>query len=154
MDDTDDSTEATNVVDRFDAAREALSDGDLSTMLQVLSLSSLGDEIEDRAVTILAPTNDAFTALSADELQDLITNPTEIDDVLRRHVIDEALTFDELSARETVTVLSGDTLTVETTGSTVTVDGAVVTPPEDDAVSGEEGEEIVVFRIDQVLLPS
>ena len=46
MDETDDSTEPTNVVDRFDAAREALSDGDLSTMLQALSLSSLGDEIE------------------------------------------------------------------------------------------------------------
>jgi uncharacterized surface protein with fasciclin (FAS1) repeats len=154
VDETDDSTEPTNVVDRFDAAREALSDGDLSTMLQVLSLSSLGDEIEDRAVTILAPTNDAFTSLSADELRDLLANPSEIDDVLRRHVIDEALTFDELSARETVTVLSGDTLTVETTGSTVTVDGAVVTPPADDAVSGEDGEEIVVFRIDKVLLPS
>ena len=64
------------------------------------------------------------------------------------------MTFDELSARESVTVLSGDTLTVETTGSTVTVDGAVVTPPDDDAVAGEDGEEIVVFRIDQVLLPS
>ena len=87
-------------------------------------------------MTILAPTNDAFTSLSADELRDLLANPSEIDDVLRRHVIDEALTFDELSARETVTVLSGDTLTVETTGSTVTVDGAVVTPPADDAVSG------------------
>jgi uncharacterized surface protein with fasciclin (FAS1) repeats len=151
---SDDGTATTDIRDRLETAREALSDRDFSTMLQALNLSSIADEIEGRAVTILAPTNDAFTSMSASELRGPRANPTEIDDVLKRHIIDEALTFDELSARDSVTTLSGDTLTVTTSGSTVTVDGAVVTPPTDDRVSGEEGEEIVVFRIDRVLLPS
>jgi uncharacterized surface protein with fasciclin (FAS1) repeats len=138
--------------ERIDAARTALAEGDFSTMLQALELSSLGQEIEGRAVTILAPTDDAFSELSANELTDLLANPTQVDDVLKRHIIDEALTFDELSARDEVTALSGESLAVESSGSTVTVDGAVVTPSTSDAVAGEDGEEVVVFGIDRVLL--
>jgi len=158
---TDDSSADTVTLDsavddaaaRLDAAREALADGDLSTMLEALSLSSVGEEIEGRAVTILAPTNDAFAALPAGELTDLLANPTQIDDVLRRHIIDGAMTFDELAAQDEVTTISGESLAVTTAGDDVTVEGAAVSAPENDAVAGQEGEEVVVLRVDHVLLP-
>ena len=139
--------------DRLDAARGALADGDLSTMLEALNLSSVGDEIEGRAVTILAPTNDAFAELPAGDLADLLANPTEVDDVLRRHIIDGAMTFDELAQRSEVTTISGESLAVESDGTDVTIEGATVTPPANDAVAGQEGEEVVVLRVDHVLLP-
>ena len=137
---------------RFDRAKDTLAAGDYSTFLNLLQLSGLAHEIEERQVTILAPTEDAFKKLTKDQLADLATNPTKIDDILKRHIVDEVLTFDELAAKSSVTTLSGDTLTVSNDGGTVTVNGAVVSEPKSDSVSGEEGQEVSVLGIDTVLL--
>jgi uncharacterized surface protein with fasciclin (FAS1) repeats len=137
---------------RFDRAKDALAAGDFSTMLKLLDLSGLAREIEDRQVTILAPTEDAFKKLTKDQLADLVTNPTKIDDILKRHIVDEVLSFDELAAKSKVTTLSGEALTVSNDGGTVTVNGAVVSEPKSDDVSGENGQELSVLGIDTVLL--
>ena len=137
---------------RFDRAKDALAAGDFSTFLNLLQLSGLARDIEERQVTILAPTEDAFKKLTKDQLTDLATNPTKIDDILKRHIVDEVLSFDELAAKSSVTTLSGDTLTVSDDGGTVTVNGAVVSAPKSDSVSGEQGQEISVLGIDTVLL--
>jgi transforming growth factor-beta-induced protein len=121
-------------------------------MLKLLDLSGLAREIEDRQVTILAPTEDAFKKLTKDQLADLVTNPTKIDDILKRHIVDEVLSFDELAAKSKVTTLSGEALTVSNDGGTVTVNGAVVSEPKSDDVSGENGQELSVLGIDTVLL--
>jgi uncharacterized surface protein with fasciclin (FAS1) repeats len=151
---TGDSTADTELDERLDAAADALRAGDFSRMLDLLELSGVADELEGREITILAPSDEAFDALSSDELQDLATNPTQIDDIIKRHVLDELLTYDELKALSEVTTMSGETLTVEVDGDDVRVGGALVTPPEDDAVSGEPGQEVAVFGIDTVLLES
>ena len=137
---------------RFDRAKDASAAGDFSTMLKLLDLSGLAREIEDRQVTILAPTEDAFKKLTKDQLADLVTNPTKIDDILKRHIVDEVLSFDELAAKSKVTTLSGEALTVSNDGGTVTVNGAVVSEPKSDDVSGENGQELSVLGIDTVLL--
>ena len=137
---------------RFDRAKDALAAGDFSTFLNLLQLSGLAHDIEERQVTILAPTEDAFQKLTKSQLADLATNPTKIDDILKRHIVDEVLTFDELAAKSSVTTLSGDTLTVSNDGGNVTVNGAVVSTPKSDSVSGEQGQEISVLGIDTVLL--
>jgi len=137
---------------RFDRAKDALEAGDYSTMLKLLNLSGLAKEIEDRQGTILAPTEDAFQKLTKEQLSDLVTNPTKIDDILKRHIVDEVLTYDELSAKPKVTTLSGETLTVSDDGGTVKVDVAVVSEPKSDSVSGEDGQELSVLGIDTVLL--
>jgi len=137
---------------RFDRAKDALAAGDFSTFLNLLQLSGLAREIEERQVTILAPTEDAFQKLTKSQLADLATNPTKIDDILKRHIVDEVLTFDELAAKSSVTTLSGDTLTVSNDGGNVTVNGAVVSAPKSDSVSGEQGQEVSVLGIDTVLL--
>lgn len=148
----DAGTDSTSLDDRLDAAADALRDGDFTTMLRLLELSGIADDIEGREITILAPTDGAFTDISADELENLLTNPTQIDDILKRHIVDELLTYDQLGELSEVTTISGETLTVENVGGEITVDGAVVTPPEADAVSGESGQELAVFGIDRVLL--
>lgn len=143
---------ASSGTSRFDRAKDALAAGDFSTFLNLLQLSGLARDIEERQVTILAPTEDAFQKLTKDQLADLATNPTKIDDILKRHILDEVLTFDELAAKSSVTTLSGDTLTVSNDGGTVTVNGAVVSAPKSDSVSGEQGQEVSVLGIDTVLL--
>jgi uncharacterized surface protein with fasciclin (FAS1) repeats len=145
---TDDST----LEDRIDAASEALSDGDFSTMLELLNLSGLGDEIEGRSITILAPTEAAFDELTADELSDLATNPTQLDDVLRRHLIDGVLSYEELTEMTEVETMSGDVLVVSFDDGELTIDGAVVHEPTTDATSGEPGQEVAVFGIEKVIL--
>ena len=147
------TTEAAESGDsRLERAKDALAAGDFSTMLELLELSGLAGEIEEREVTILAPTEEAFSELSSDDITDLLANPTQIDDILKRHVIEGVLTFDELAAMSEVTTLSGDVLVVSGDGGSVTVDGAVVSEPSSESLSGAEGQEISVLGIDRVLL--
>ena len=105
-------------------------------------------------MTILAPSEEAFGKLSRDEVTDLLANPTKIDDILKRHIIDEVLTLDELSAKTEVKTLSGETLVVSEANGSLTVAGAMVSAPSDESVSGEEGQELAVLGIDRVLLDS
>lgn len=141
------------VSDRLDTASEALQDGDFSTMLTALKLSGLGKEIQDRAVTLLAPTDTAFKDLDSSQMSDLLTNPTKIDDVLRRHVLDGAYTLDQLRSMTSVKTIDGETLTVATSGSDVTIDGATVSElSSSSSSSSTDGRELMVFQIDKVLL--
>jgi len=141
------------VSNRIDEARTALDNGDFTTMLRALELSGLAKDLEDKEVTILAPTDTAFKALSAGTVTDLLANPGQIDDLLKRHIIDGLLTFDELSAKTSVKTMSGETLPVTNEGGVVKVDGATVTEM-DKSVSADNGQDVAVFSIDRVLLDS
>ena len=119
------TTSAAGVDNRFDRAKEALAAGDFSTMLELLSSlawrrdrGSCGDDprsdrrcLQGSAARISWPT---------------CAKPNEIDDILRRHIIDEALTFDELAAKADGDRSVGETLAVATGGTEITVEGAVV----------------------------
>jgi uncharacterized surface protein with fasciclin (FAS1) repeats len=72
---------------------------------------------------------------------------------LKRHIVDEVLTFDQLKTKSSVKTLSGDTLTVTNEGGTVKIDGATVTEL-NKAVTADNGQDIAVFSIDRVLLSS
>ena len=95
----------------------------------------------------------AFSDLSAGTVTDLLADPSQIDTLLKRHIIDGLLTFDELSAKTSVETMSGDTLPVTNEGGVVKVDGAAVTET-DKSVTGENGQDVAVFSIDRVLLDS
>lgn len=151
----DDSTSGTDLAldDRIDEVRDALSNGDFSTTLDLLELSGVADEIEGREVTVLAPNESAFSDLSADDLSELITDPDSARELLRRHIIDGLYTYEELAALDEVTTISDETLTI-TMSSTdeVMMNGATVSPSDMDALAGDEGQEIAVFGIDRLLL--
>ena len=143
--------DASELGDRIDTATDALKAGDFSTLLEALSLSSVADEIEGRAVTILAPTDDAFSELAADEIADILANPTRLDDLLKHHIVDGAFSYDDLASMTSVTMLDGAKLPVTSDGSKVLVGGATVSEGPTDATNGTEGEEVVVLSIDRVL---
>jgi uncharacterized surface protein with fasciclin (FAS1) repeats len=137
--------------DRVDNIRDALSDGDFSTMLDLLDLTGISDELEGREITVLAPTEAAFRTLSVDELGELVTDKDRAEALLRRHILDGVYTYDELAALTEVTTISDETLPVTTQGDSVIVAGATITPPDADNLDGEEGQEVAVFGIDQIL---
>jgi uncharacterized surface protein with fasciclin (FAS1) repeats len=141
--------DAAELEQRLDAARSALAQGDFSTMLRVLALSNLAEEIEDRSVTILAPDDAAFEALSADQLADLLADSDRVNEVLSWHVIDEALIWEQLADRSQVTTIRGEVISVETSNGVVAVGGARISEL---AGTNLEGQEVAVFTIDRVLL--
>ncbi len=75
-------------------------------------------------VTILAPTDDAFTTTfsrgALDEL--LLSRQGELRALLEAHMIDEALSLPELLEVSSVTTLAGDTLKIDPAGSMARLD--------------------------------
>jgi uncharacterized surface protein with fasciclin (FAS1) repeats len=136
------------VESRLDRASEALAQGDFSTLARALQLSGLADAIEDEQVTLLAPNDNAFAQLSASDLDTLLSDLSQLQNVLNRHLIDEALTWDQLRERSEVTTVAGDVLPVTVENDTVTVGGAVVTEP----AQNIQDQDITIFAIDRVLL--
>ncbi|MCH7414952.1 fasciclin domain-containing protein [Belliella sp. R4-6] len=111
------------------------------------------------AITVFAPSNDAFsaalTAFGAADLGQLVTKiggVGNLETVLGFHVVPAVAFSSDLAATNTFTTVSGQQLTVNVSGSNVTVIDAagntanVVTPN----VAIENG---VVHVIDRVLLP-
>lgn len=150
--DDDASTDVSTLEDRLDTIEEALEDGDFSFMLEALNLSGLAEDIEQNEVTILAPTDEAFGELDVRDYAELLTDPEELQDIVNRHIIDEVLTFDELSERTEVTTTSGQTLQVTFEEGVLEVGGAVVTERENAPVGDDQVQEFAVFAIDRVLL--
>jgi uncharacterized surface protein with fasciclin (FAS1) repeats len=144
------SDQVSSTVDQIDAA---LKDGPYATISEILHLTGISDQLEGREVTLLAPTEDAFKALSGSQLKDLIANPTQIDDLLKRHVIDGAYTYDELAQQQTVKAMDGTTLNVTDEGGTLKVDGATVEKIDKAQANGDNGDaKVVVLSIDALLL--
>jgi uncharacterized surface protein with fasciclin (FAS1) repeats len=152
-DGSDDTASAgTGLDDRIDTVSEALENGDFSVMLEALNLSGLAEELEGQEITILAPTNEAFTGLDVGDYADLLTDADAVEELISRHIIDEVLSYEELSERTEVTVRSGDTYTVTFENEVLMIDGVTVTEPGPDALEGDAGQEVAVLSIDSVLL--
>jgi uncharacterized surface protein with fasciclin (FAS1) repeats len=149
---TDASQVSAEGADRLKTASAALADGDFSIMVQALGASGLGDELEDRDVTILVPSDDAFADLGTDGAVDLLADPSSIDDILRRHVLVEAYTLAELAEQTSVETMAGDELTVTDEGGVLEVGGARVTEIDGADERTGSGRELQVFAIDRLLL--
>jgi uncharacterized surface protein with fasciclin (FAS1) repeats len=75
-------------------------------------------------VTILAPTDDAYTArFTQDTIDDLLLNrQDELRDLLEAHIVDEALSLEQMRTAGSVTTRSGDTLAVTAAGTNLRID--------------------------------
>ncbi len=135
-----------------DTAQQSLVDAieslGLSSLATAVAEVDLTDVTGSDGFTFLAPDDRAFTALGADQLADLLSDPERLADTLRNHVIEERLDSASLAGRDTVTTASGSTLDVVTEGDTVMVGGAEVVDADTDAGNG------VVHVIDSLILAS
>lgn len=151
-DTTDGTTDGTTLDGRLDEIEQALADGDFTLMLEALNLGGLADEVEESDVTVLAPTDEAFATLSVSEYGDLLSDADAVRELVNRHLIDEVLTYEDLSERTEVTTVGGDVLEVTFDNGVLRVEGGVVTEPAGDLPDGGDGQQIALLSIDTVLL--
>ena len=146
----DDRSDGTAPADRPVATGDGDATDKVATamMAALIALAGLDQELAlPASLTLLAPTDEAFDELSAQEMASL----TEDLDVLRafveRHIIDARLLAAELQARTVVTARSGDALAVRGRGSMLIIGGTRVLTK--DIAAGAA----VIHTVDTVVLP-
>lgn len=133
----------------------AASNPDFSTLVAAVSAAGLVDTLKSEGpFTVFAPTNDAFAALPAGTVDNLLLpeNKDQLVAILTYHVVSGAVTSDQvLGQKLDVATVQGDTIRVDGTGgkygAAVRVNNANVTAADIIATNG------VIHVIDKVLLP-
>jgi uncharacterized surface protein with fasciclin (FAS1) repeats/predicted lipoprotein with Yx(FWY)xxD motif len=119
------------------------------TLESAVIAAELADDLSgDGPFTVFAPTDDAFGALPAGTLDDLLADPTgDLAEILQYHVVSGKVMSGDLEDGMKVETLLGDSIMIEITDGNVFVNGAQVIIPDLEAGNG------VVHVIDAVLLP-
>jgi uncharacterized surface protein with fasciclin (FAS1) repeats len=94
-------------------AQALASNPELSTLNRAIEAAGLGETLASAgAITLLAPTNEAFAALPAGTLDGLLTpeRKAELVKLLQGHVLGSEQTPDTLKVRRSVTTLAGNEL--------------------------------------------
>lgn len=130
------------------AATAASNNPILSTLVSAVSAAGLVDTLNGEGpFTIFAPTNDAFDAVPAADLEAVLADTDLLTSVLTYHVVaGERLTAAELAERGTVETVNGARLTIGSDGTVV--NGAQV------VCANVMTANATVHIIDGVLLPS
>merc|ERR1712028_159595 len=128
----------------------AIATPDLSTLVTALKAADLVDTLSGKGpFTVFAPTNEAFAALPAGVLANLLKpeNKAQLVDILTYHVASGDVQAEDLKDMEKITTLEGKSVTARVSGSSIFINSAKVTAADNDASNG------VVHIIDAVLMP-
>jgi uncharacterized surface protein with fasciclin (FAS1) repeats len=119
----------------------------LSTLVSAVTAAGLADTLNQaEAITLFAPTNDAFAKIPADTLKSVLADKKALTDILTYHVVPDRRTSADLDAGSFKT-LQGGTITTAATGDTYTANDARI-------VCGDlTTSNAVVHVIDTVLMP-
>jgi transforming growth factor-beta-induced protein len=118
----------------------------LSALVDAVIQADLVDALlGDGPFTVFAPTDEAFAAIS-----DIAAGLTveELADVLLYHVIEGEVLSTDLQPSQQVTALNGETLTIEVSGGSASINGSAGITTVD--IQGANG---VIHVINEVLLP-
>jgi uncharacterized surface protein with fasciclin (FAS1) repeats len=134
----------------------AAGDENFSTLVTAVQTAGLAETLSGEGpYTVFAPVNDAFAALPQGTVDALLqpANRAQLTSVLTYHVVPTKALSGDLSDGMTVTTVQGQPLTVNVTGSAVTLTDASgntvsVVQPDIEAGNG------IVHVIDGVLLPA
>ncbi len=118
----------------------------LTTLAAAVTQAGLADTLNNaEAVTVFAPTNEAFAKIPEKDLKALLADKAALTEVLTHHVVGAAADRDAVvDEHET---LNKDTVTVTGSGDAIEVDGAKVLCGD---ISTKNGK---VYVIDTVLMP-
>ena len=129
----------------------ALATPDLSTLVTALKAGGLVKTLSGQGpFTVFAPTNEAFAALPAGVLANLLKpeNKAALDNILTYHVVAGTYRASDLKDGERLKTLEGNEVIVRLAGKEVLINSAKVTTADVTASNG------VVHIIDGVLLPA
>ncbi|MCF6378663.1 fasciclin domain-containing protein [Nocardioides KLBMP 9356] len=118
----------------------------LKTLVAAVGEAGLVDTLNSaEALTVFAPTDDAFAAIPKKDLNALLKDKKALTTVLTHHVIGERLSPEDLAGDHET--LAGDTLTVEGSGEDFTIGDATV------VCGNVQTANATVYVVDQVLMP-
>jgi len=123
-------------------------DGRFATLLAALDAAGLTEELSTRAVTLLAPTDDAFAALGQATIDGLLADPAALASVLQGHVLPAPQDSVAIAVFNNVLAINGASWDVVVDGDTLRVGAATVIAPDLEADNGW------VHGIDTVLVPA
>jgi transforming growth factor-beta-induced protein len=126
------------------------SDARFSTLAKAVDLAQLNATLAANGpYTIFAPTNDAFAALPAGELDKLLANPAQLGQVLSYHVVSGSIPSADLATRTSLPTLDGKPIQVTTSGNEIMLNGSTRLLSTEIATNNG-----VIHVIDKVLIPS
>ena len=128
----------------------AVATPDLSTLVAALKAADLVDTLSGKGpFTVFAPTNEAFAALPAGVLANLLKpeNKAQLVDILTYHVASGDVHAKDLMDMQMLKTVEGKKVTVRTAGKTILINSAKVVTADVDASNG------VVHIIDAILMP-
>src|SRR5687767_10436321 len=118
----------------------------LSTLVSAVKQSDLVDTLNNApALTVFAPTNDAFGKIPAADLKALLADKKTLTSILTYHVVAGKLTPAQVVG--THKTLQGDEVTVEGSGTDLTVNEASI------ICGNVQTANATVYIIDSVLMP-
>lgn len=126
---------------------QVLRDNGLSSVASAVEVIDFTELVDAPEFTFFAPNDEAFASLSADELADLLADPTMVADVLRNHTIAATVPSGDLSDGMEVETQAGETLVVGIDGETVMIGDATVVQADIDVNDG------VVHVVDRLIMP-
>lgn len=137
--------EAEDAQESLSSALDSAGLSSLATAVENIDINELTDSAE---FTFFAPNDEAFAALSGDEMADLLTDLDQLGDVLRNHVVPERLDAAAIAETESVTTEAGNSLEITVDGDEIMVGDATVTNADVEAGDG------IVHVIDRLLIPA
>ena len=133
----------------MDIVDTAVSAGNFNTLVAAVKAADLVATLKGTGpFTVFAPTDEAFAALSAGTVDDLLKpeNKAKLAEILTYHVVSGKVMSSDLSDGMTPATVNGKLVTIHTKGG-VKVNEAMVSTADVDADNG------VIHVIDAVLLP-
>jgi uncharacterized surface protein with fasciclin (FAS1) repeats len=132
------------------AATAASNNPVLSTLVSAVSEAGLVDTLNGEGpFTIFAPTNDAFAAIPADQLEAILADEETLTSILTYHVVaGESTDLADLVESGTVTTVQGETLEIASDGDLASINGASV------VCGNVQTANATVHIIDAVLVPA
>jgi len=128
----------------------AVATPDLSTLVAALKAGDLVNTLSGNGpFTVFAPTNEAFAALPASVLANLLKpeNKAQLVDILTYHVASGAVHAKDITDGEMIKTVEGKSVTARVSGDNIFINSAKVVTADVDASNG------VVHIIDAVLMP-
>ncbi len=137
--------------EKKDIVETAVAAGQFNTLAAALQAADLVDALKgDGPFTVFAPTDEAFAALGAETIADLLKpeNKAKLTQILTYHVVAGNVTSSQVVDLESAETLNGQSVDILVEAGKVKIDGATVVTADITASNG------TIHVIDQVILPN
>jgi len=147
---TDTTTMTDTAMSNMTVGETAMADNQFSTLVELAVLAGITPTLTGPdPITVFAPTNAAFAKLPQATLDDLMKpeNKATLVKILTYHVVSGRVMAADVMTMTSAKSVEGSDLTIATSGSDVTVNGAKIIAPDIVTKNG------VIHVIDTVLMP-